>query len=42
MEKELIKSTASDTTIIGGSDGPTSVFLLGGNHKPNMKQLCQN
>ena len=41
MEKELIKSTASDTTIIGGSDGPTSVFLLGGNHKPNMKQRMQ-
>ncbi len=25
-------------TIISGSDGPTSVFLAGSNHKPNIKQ----
>ena len=41
MEKEFITPTASDTTIIGGSDGPTSVFILGKNHKPNMKQRIQ-
>ena len=30
-----------DTTIIGGSDGPTSIFLLKNEHKPNMKQYLQ-
>lgn len=30
-----------DTTIIGGSDGPTSVFVVGRNHKPSMKQRMQ-
>lgn len=30
-----------DTTIIGGSDGPTSVFVIGRNHKPSMKQRMQ-
>lgn len=30
-----------DATIIGSSDGPTTVFLLGSNHKPNIKQRMQ-
>ncbi len=30
-----------DISIIGGSDGPTSVFITGGNHKPNLKQKLQ-
>lgn len=30
-----------DTTIIGSSDGPTSVILLKNEHKPNMKQRFQ-
>lgn len=38
MEKECVKPSASATTIIGSSDGPTSVFLLGSSHKLNIKQ----
>lgn len=30
-----------DVTIIGSSDGPTSVFLASGNHKANVKQKLQ-
>lgn len=30
-----------NVTIIGGSDGPTSVFIASGSHKPNMKQKLQ-
>ena len=41
MEKEMIKPSASSTTIISSSDGPTSVLLLGSNRKPNMKQKLQ-
>lgn len=38
MEKEFRKPNASATTIIGSSDGPTSVFIASGEHKPNLKQ----
>lgn len=38
MEKSVKKSES--VSIISSSDGPTSVFLLGG-HKPNMKQKIQ-
>ncbi len=41
MEKEIIKPSVSNTTIIGGSDGPTSVFICSGKHKQNMKQRIQ-
>lgn len=30
-----------DVTIIGSSDGPTSVFITGGKHEPNIKQILQ-
>ena len=41
MEKEFIKPSASATTIIGSSDGPTSVFIASSNHKVNIKQKFQ-
>lgn len=41
MEKSLIKPNATSTTIIEGSDGPTSVFFLGGSHKRNIRQRIQ-
>ena len=40
MEKSFEKTNGTNTTIIGSSDGPTSVFLVGG-HKPNIKQKIQ-
>ena len=39
--KEDIKPNASATTIIGSSDGPTSVFITSGKHKLNLKQQLQ-
>ena len=41
MGKAFIKPSASATTIIGSSDGPTSVFIASGNHKPDLKQKLQ-
>lgn len=41
MEKSFIKPNVTSTTIIGGSDGPTSVFILGGHQKLNIKQRVQ-
>lgn len=37
----ILIAYVTSTTIIGGSDGPTSVFILGGHQKLNIKQRVQ-
>jgi len=41
MKKDFIKPSASTTTIIGSSDGPTSVFVASGKYKLSLKQQLQ-
>lgn len=37
-----IEKSAGGVSIIGGSDGPTSVFILGINKKKTLKQRIRN
>lgn len=37
MKKRIIRKSANGVSIIGGADGPTSIFIAGKSKKPNLK-----